>query len=294
MVKRNCVGLLVAALSLAASVGTAAGGAAASTPISTGHGSAQADVDRAGVTRGASVSTSAKQVDEGDRYTLTATIETPRRAMRVTLQKYKPSFYGWDDPAWEPKKTVRVNARSKVKFGVVAVSENTERYRVVVTYKKAKPFTSKPIGVTVWRWILLSDYDPYYEAQPYAAGFGTTTINGQAYAGWGAFSYSHVGAWESRFTPGRHCNAFRGVLGVGDISADGSSGTIAFTADDTDIYTSPTLTPGMSLAVTVTLTAKPYRFGIRLTDTTPGGTTGDDEVESWPVIGEPAFHCTGV
>lgn len=292
MLKRNRMGFMVASLCLVTSVGTTAGGAVASTPHTIGHGSAQADVDRAVVTRGATLSTSAKQVDEGNRYTLTATIKTPRQALNVSLQKYKPSFYGWDDPAWEPKKTIRVNARSKVKFGVVAVSENNERYRVVVTYKKTKPFTSKPVGITVWRWIPLSEYDPYYETG--GAIFGTTTINGQAYTGWGAASYSHVGAWESRFTPGRHCTAFRGVLGVGDISADGSSGTIAFTADDTDIYTSSSLTPGMSLPVTIPLAAKPYRFGIQLADTTPGGTTGNDDIESWPVIGEPAFHCTGV
>jgi hypothetical protein len=293
MFKRNRVGLAVASLCVVASVGTAAGGAAASTPDNIGQGLVQADAPRAVVTRSATLSTSAKQVDEGNRYRLTAAIKSPRQALRVTLQKFDPPDYSFQDPEWASVKMVKVNARSKVKFGVVAVDENTERYRVVVTYKNAQPFTSKPVGVTVWRWIPLSDYDPYYEAQPYAAGFGTTTINGQAYAGWGAFSYSHVGAWESRFTPGRHCTAFRGILGVGDISADGSSGTIAFTADDTDIYQSPALTPGMSLPVTILL-AKPYRFGIRLSDTTPGGTTGNDEVEAWPVIGEPAFRCTGV
>jgi hypothetical protein len=138
----------------------------------------------------------------------------------------------------------------------------------------------------------LSEYDPHYETG--GAIFGTTTINGKAYTGWGAASFSHVGAWESRFTPGRHCTTFRGVLGLGDISADGSSGTIAFTADDTDIYQSPVLTPGMAVPVAIPLTAKPYRFGIRLTDTTPGATTGRDAFEAWPVIGEPALRCTGV
>jgi hypothetical protein len=49
----------------------------------------------------------------------------------------------------------------------------------------------------------------------------------------------------------------------------------------------------MSVPVTVEL-AEPYRFGIQLFDTTPGGTTGRDDVESWPVLGEPAFLCTGV
>jgi hypothetical protein len=209
------------------------------------------------------------------------------------LQKWKPSLYGWDAATWERVKSRSVRGDRKVSFGAVAVNQNAERYRAVVTYKNAKPFTSKPVGVTVWRWIPLSEYDPYYEAEPYAAIFGTTTINGQAYKGWGAASYSHTGTWESRFTPGRHCTSFRRVLGLGDISADGSSGVINFTADDTVIYQSAPLTPGMGLPVTVPL-AKPYRFGIQLFDTTPGGTTGRDAVESWPVIGDPALLCTGV
>jgi hypothetical protein len=147
--------------------------------------------------------------------------------------------------------------------------------------------------VTVWRWGPLKEYAPYYEAEPGAAIFGTTTINGIAYSGWGAATYSHTGAWESRFTPRRHCKSFNAVLGVGDISDDGSSGSISFTADDEQIYTSPTLAPGMSVPATVPL-AKPYRFGIQLLDTTPGDTTGHDDVEAWPVLGEPSFLCTNV
>jgi len=40
--------------------------------------------------------------------------------------------------------------------------------------------------------------------------------------------HSHVGSWEARFTPGRHCKALRGTVGLDDDSDDGSSGTIAF------------------------------------------------------------------
>lgn len=292
MLNGNRVGLTVALLCLVTCMSGPSVGAAASERAATPQGATRPDADRAAITRGATLSASAKHVDEGNRYTLAATIMSPRRALKLTLLKFKPSLYGWDDPAWEAQKTVGVKGRSKIKLSVVGVNENYERYRVVVTYMRAKPITSKPVSITVWRWIPMSDYDPYYDTG--GTGFGTTTINGQVYTGWGAWSFSHTGVWESRFTPGRHCTAFRGVLGVGDISADGSSGIIAFTADDTDIYTSPTLTPGMAVPATVPLPTKPYRFGIRLTDTTPGGTTGNDEVESWPVIGEPAFHCTGV
>lgn len=239
------------------------------------------------------LSSSTKEVEEGDRLTLTATVKSPKIATRATLQKWSVPLYS-STGSWQPVKTAKVRGRSKIPFKTVATDENTERYRVSVAYRSAtRPVTSSAVSITVWRWIPLNEYDPYYEAQPYATTFGTTVIAGQAYSGWGAASYSHTGTWESRFTPGRHCNAFSAVLGVADMSGDGSSGAITLTADDTQIYASPTLTPGISLPVTVDL-AEPYRFGIQLFDTTPGGTTGRDAVESWPVLGEPAFLCTGV
>jgi hypothetical protein len=293
MLKRVRLGAVVAALLVAstATLGGTVSGASAATHWS--PETVRAEAARAALQRGATVTTSAKQVVEGDRLTLTVTIKAARQAAKVTLQKWQPSLYGWDDPKWNPVKTVAVRGKAEVKFAAVATDENMERYRAVVTYKEARPFTSRPVNVTVWRWIPLKEYAPYYQSEPYGAIFGTTTINGVAYSGWGAATYSHTGAWESRFTPGRHCKTFRGVLGVGDISADGSSGAINFTADDTIIYQSPSLTPGMDLPVNISL-AKPYRFGIQLFDTTPDGTTGRDAVESWPVIGEPAFLCTGV
>lgn len=249
-----------------------------------------------GLNRGAAkpvLSSSTNEVTEGDRLTLTARVKAPKRATRATLQKWSTDVYS-SSSSWADVRTVKVRGRGKVRFKTVATDENTERYRVSVAYRDAaKPLKSRPVKIQIWRWIPLNEYRPYYEAQAYAAGFGTTTIAGQAYSGWGAATYSHTGTWESRFTPGRHCRSFKSVLGVADISGDGSSGLITLTADDTQIYTSPTLTPGMSVPVTVDL-AHPYRFGIQLFDTTPGGTTGRDAVESWPVLGDPAFLCSGV
>lgn len=289
MIKRIRVAIVAASLLLSVmSVEVAGAEAAPGVKAPSGAG------ERAVASGGARLVTSARQVTEGDRYSLTARIKSARRAWKVTLQKLDPPAYSFQDPQWVTVKTTKVRDRSKVKFQAVAVEMNVEQHRVVVTYPKTRPVVSQRVRVTVWRWIPLSDYDPYYEAEPYAAIFGTTTINGRAYSGWGAATYSHTGTWESRFTPGRHCTSFRGILGVGDISADGSTANIAFTADDTTIYESPVLTPGMSLPLVLPLAVRPYRFGIQLTDTTPGGTTGRDEVEAWPVIGEPAFRCTGV
>jgi hypothetical protein len=144
--------------------------------------------------------------------------------------------------------------------------------------------------VTIWRWIPLSDYDPYYETG--GTTFGTFGINGRIYEGWGPLLHSHVGYWEASFTPGRHCAAFRGLVGLDDDSDDASSGTVAITPDDVQIYESQPLAPGTELPVTVPL-ANPYRLGVILTDTTPGGTDGHDDIESYPSIGDPTLLCTG-
>lgn len=233
--------------------------------------------------RAVSLSASKLEVEEGDRFALAARIASAGKARRVTLQQRFVPAYG--DPYWEPVKSVKVLGRSLVKFKRVATALNQERFRVSVTYRTGKPVTSRPVAVKIWRWISLWEYAPYYSTS--GASFGETTLNGQRYRAWGAAAYSDARSWEARFTPGRHCDAFRGVLGVADISTDGSSGEIDFTADDLTVYESPTLTPGMDVRVQVPL-ASPYRFGIRAANDSPEG------AKSWPVIGDPAFRCTGV
>jgi hypothetical protein len=283
MSKRVRVRAVSAFLAIAMGATGAPSAAKASAPV-TAAGAGHAPSSKA-ASHGVTLSASKKQVEEGDRFALSAVLKSPAKATRVTLQKwYVPSYYG--DPTWQSVKTVGVNGRSKVTFRTVAADLNTARYRVVLSYTDSKaPIFSKPARVTIWRWIPLADYDPYYETSGLL--FGEATINGIRYVGWGAAVYSHARAWEARFTPGRHCKTFRGVLGVGDVSDDGSSGTIKFTADDQVIYESSSLTPGMDLHVSVPL-ATPYRLGIQLFDTSPDG------MESWPVIGEPELLCTGV
>jgi len=231
---------------------------------------------------GATLKASVQQAEEGDRVTLTARIKSPATARRATLLRREVSVFG--DASWKPAKSVKVRGQSKVAFGIVAAGPNADRYRVSVTYAGQRAaVTSKPISLIVWSWIALADYRAYYSTS--GVGNYQVEINGQQYAGWGALSRS--GSWEARFTPGRKCKAFSGVLGLHDTSDDGSSGRIGFTADDTRIYDSPSLTPGMDMRVEVPL-ATPYRFGIQLLDTSPEGLNGR------PVIGDPALLCTGV
>jgi hypothetical protein len=233
---------------------------------------------------GATLKASVRQAEEGDRIVLTARIKAPSKALRATLLERQVSIVG--DVSWEQAKSVKVRGRGKVSFAVVATGPNADRYRLSVTYAgKRAAVASKPISVTVWSWIPLAGYRPYYETD--SVGPIEVDLNGRRYEGWGPFSYSRAGSWEERFTPGRHCKAFRGVLGLSDISEDGSSGAIGFTADDGAVYSSPPLIPGTELQVNVPL-ASPYRFGIQALDTSPG------DLESWPVIGDPAFLCTGV
>lgn len=105
-------------------------------------------------------------------------------------------------------------------------------------------------------------------------------MNGDRYAVWAGYVGTSVRAWEARVTPGRNCTSFRAVLGLADTSHDGSSGVISFTTDEaTTIYQSPTLTPGMTLPVTLDL-ARPYRFGMAAANTSA------DKVQSYPMVGE--------
>jgi len=279
--------LLAATMLVAASMATAGDAASATAPAGVAtRASTGADGHAAPsrAKRGAELTTSAQEVDEGERVTLTARVRAASRARTITLQRWVvPAYYG--TPEWESVRTRSVKGKRKVRFHVVATALDSERYRVRVTYRNARPVTSKPARVTVWRWIELRELHPYYETGGLL--FGEATLNGRRYQAYGAAAYSHARSWEGRFTPGRHCKAFRGVLGVADISDDGSSGSIELTAEDAPIYRSPVLTPGMAVRVTVPLRLV-YRFGIQLYDTSP------DTVESWPVIGEPALLCTDI
>lgn len=234
--------------------------------------------------RSVAISAPKAEVVEGDRFKVIAKIATPRQAKRVTLQRWNvPLYYG--EPHWEPVKSIKVRKRKQIAFRRLATAAYEERFRAIVSYRTGKPVRSRPLTVKIWRWIPLSNYKPYYETS--GLMFVETTVNGRRYKGYGAVSWSRAGAWEGRFTPGRNCRAFRAVLGVSDISADGSSGQIGVTADDVTVYESPSLMPGMDVPMEISFDL-PYRIGLQLFDTSPEG------VDSWPVLGEPALLCTTV
>lgn len=146
---------------------------------------------------------------------------------------------------------------------------------------------SRPTKLTVWRWIELEEFTPYFETSS-IIGYGQDVMNGDAYASWGLpYTISTPRAWESRVTPGRNCTEFRAVLGLSDRSDDSSSGVISFTSDDATIYQSPPLSPGTTMSVALDL-ASPYRFGMAATNTSA------DNVRAYPLVGNGAFYCTGI
>lgn len=232
----------------------------------------------------ATVKSSTDVATEGDRITLRVRVPDASNAKRVVLQERMTDVFG--DAVWSEADSKR--ARSRVVFKRTVTAANEAAYRVAVSYRgRSKPVVSPAEKLTVWRWIELREFSPYFSTSS-LVGIGDDAMNGAAYETWGLhYTISSPRAWESRITPGRHCTAFRAVLGLSDRSADSSSGSISFTADDALVYQSPVLTPGMTVPVTLDL-ARPYRFGLAAANTSP------ESVRAYPMVGNGALYCTGI
>ncbi|HEY0643163.1 MAG TPA: hypothetical protein VGD39_07080, partial [Nocardioides sp.] len=228
------------------------------------------------------VTASAKEVTEGDRVTLRVRVPQAGNAKKVVLQERVTGILG---SSWNDVSSKR--ARTKLKFRTTVTAHNEAVYRVAVTYRdRLRPVTSKPATLTVWRWIQLREFTPYFQTS--LASYGEADMNGDRYAVWGGYAGTSIRAWEARVTPGRNCTQFRAVLGLADSSDDGSTGVISFTVDEAStIYQSPTLAPGMTLPVTLDL-ARPYRFGMAAANTSA------EKVKAYPMVGDGAFYCTGI
>lgn len=231
--------------------------------------------------RGAEATLSAREVNEGDRLTVRVKVTSPKKARRVNLERWDvPLYYG--TPAWKKVASVKARGRARVNFSRVAVGPDSERYRVQVTYKKrAKPVRSAPVQAKVWRWIGLRSFSAYYETV--GTAFIHQALNGRTYQAWGGY-FGYYRSWEAKFTPGRNCKAFRGIVALADHSYDDSTGAIVLSADDQVLYQSPELTPGMQATMYVPM-ATPYRIWLQALNTSEEG------VRSYPNIGDPAMLC---
>jgi hypothetical protein len=225
-----------------------------------------------------------RNVTLGARFAVTVRAGAVRQARRVKIQTRTEDLYG--NTQWTTVRGRKVNGQARHRFKLVATEPNVQRFRSVVRYRDGKSVTSRPFAVTVWQWVDLARFDAYYET----AGIihyqsSQFPMNGDQYLGW--YTYQDRGMWESRYTPGRNCKAFRGTFGVTDHSADGSSGRFTLLADDEVVFESPTLVPGMVKVARVDL-AKPYRFAVQARNTSSEG------VLAWPAIGGPQFLCSGL
>ena len=231
------------------------------------------------------ITSAPKNVNEGTRIAVAVKVASPWKATKVRLQERQQDVFG--NYSWVTIRSRAVNGTARHTFKVVATAKNVEKYRSQVSYRTGGPATSKVAAVTVWRWIPVLNYRAYYETNGVlASALSSFNINGNQYLGWR--TYGSYPSWESRYTPGRHCKAFSGVLGVTDDSADGSTATISFGTDaDGTIYTSPSLGPGMQTKVTIPLNL-PYRFIITARNTSAS------EAAVNPAIGDPELLCTGV
>lgn len=225
-----------------------------------------------------------KSVTEGDVLKLTATVGQVKTAKRVTLERWEPNSI-WSGGRWVSVKARKVKRR--VVFKTTVTTENRARYRVSVTYRKrSKPVVSKAASVTVWRWIPLRGFTPYQSNVTFESH--DALVNGRSRRVWGPFAYTGS-AWESRYTPGRNCSAFRGAAGLKDSSGDGATGLVEFSAEGKVLWRSPVLVPGRLAPFKVALKPKPYRVALAAVDTsdTPG-------VRALPVVADPELYCTGI
>lgn len=236
-------------------------------------------------TRASWIISTPKNVNEGTRIAVRVKVASPHKATKVRLQERQQDVLG--NYSWVTIRSRAVSGVARHTFKVVATAENVEKYRSQVSYRTGRPATSKVAAVRVWRWIPVLNYRPYYETNGVLASpYSSFNISGNQYLGWK--TYGSYPSWESRYTPGRHCKAFSGILGVTDDSADGSTATISLGTDASGtIYTSATLSPGMQTKVKIPLSL-PYRFIIHADRTSGSGTA------VFPGIGDPEFLCTGV
>ena len=244
---------------------------------------ASAATDRPRVT----VSGGASTVVEGDVIRVVAKVPAARTAKRVTLERLAmPVYEGLGSPTWEIVKSSAVRGRARIKFKSIAQQPNLERLRVRVQYRDhRRAIVSKPVRIEVWSWVQLREFPAYQETL--GAGTAELPIAGRTYTAWGAIYGSSLRSWESRYTPGRNCKVFRGVAGLVDTSADGSTGTIQLFADEAPAWTSPALTPGAAVPFEVSLNL-PYRFALLATNTSAA------TVKAFPAIGDPELLCTGL
>jgi hypothetical protein len=223
-------------------------------------------------------------VVEGDRFTVEVKVGRVHDAKVVQLEQ-QVSVNG--KLAWQTVGKTKAKKKKTYKFGAVAGKADTQTYRARVVYREGKPAKSAASASTVWHWKPLLAFTAYsHTTGANDNGLTAFNLNGVSFYGW--FTTGSFKSWESRFTVGRHCQAIRGVAGVRDESADGSSAVVRLLADDVPVYTSPPLTPGTAQPFQVPL-AMPYRLTVLAQNT-----SSPPPLTVYPALGSPELLCTGL
>ena len=221
---------------------------------------------------------------EGDAFTIQVKVGRNDNAKVVQLQQQVDGARGWQTVG-----KTKAKHKKKYEFHAVSGAGDTVSYRAKVVYRDSKPVTSEPSMSTVWHWTSLAAFVPYsHTAGVNDNHISSFTLNGAPYHGW--FTTGAFKTWESRYTVGRHCNAIRGVAGVRDESADGSTAVVRLLADDVPVYASPTLTPGTAQTFQVALPSMPYRLAVQGQNI---GATAP-QLPVYPAVGTPELLCTGL
>jgi hypothetical protein len=223
-------------------------------------------------------------VVEGDQFTVVVKVGRVDGAKQVRLEQYVAASAGGH--TWQLVGKANAKHKKTYKFKAVGGEEDTVSFRARVVYRDGKPAKSKPSASTVWHWTSLGSFDSYSSTNGVNdSEVSAFNLGGVAYYGW--FTTGPFKSWESRYTLGGHCQAIRGVAGVRDESAEGSSALVRLLADDVPVYTSPTLTPGTPQAFQVAL-ATPYRLAVQAQNTsaTPKSV--------YPAVVRPELLCTGL
>lgn len=233
-------------------------------------------------------------VTEGDRFQVTARIPNPKQALRVAFEYEETGVYSFESvTTWTTLKTVKVNGHKQVAATVQADAAKEAKFRAVVTYRgTTRSSKSSASRVDYWHWQgLAGGY--------YTAGSGTDvlgfTMAGRSWNGWHLYAGTSA---EDRYTLSGSCKEFKATVGLTDQSADGSTGTVTFSTINPattaqPVWTSPTLVPGRTVAVTVPLSA-PYRFSILGQNTSAPVTDNNGETTTpaaYPAVGDPEFLC---
>lgn len=231
---------------------------------------------------------------EGDTFAITARFAKGKDVQKVELQsRDQPQYAGWALTPWVTLRSVRPHGHSTIKVTARATTEREDWYRVIVTYKNSRRQVTSPAArVNIYHWI------PRLTGAYFTSGSSIDNLGfsmaGLSWQGWELWGTT---AAESRYSLVSGCIEFKGTVGLGDGSADGSTGSIALsTIDSTDtaatVYTSPTLTPGRTYDVTLPLNS-PYRFAVVGKNTSTPVTTsaGTTTPKAQAALGNPRFLC---